>query len=191
MANQIDQNALTAFAFSLLVQVQQQGQSQPSLSSTADTSSLIGQEGTCSQICVKAVADQCTNRHPDNVVTKVLLHIQSKQIENSLLGSEGSLKSQDNRVSKESNFLPCYNGTVIPDNYIESRKSSFQAHLERISNYLIPGPGVWWEKSMIQLCSEMVIRTFVLENRDHLYITSAAVASKMYSILLLKCGMNY
>ena len=72
---------------------------------------------------VKVVADQCTNRHPDNVVTKVLLHVQSKQIENSLIGSEGSLQNQDNRVSKESNFLPCYKGTVIPDNYIESRKS--------------------------------------------------------------------
>ena len=91
---------------------------------------------------VKVVADQCTNRHPDNVVTKVLLHVQSKQIENSLIGSEGSLQNQDNRVSKESNFLPCYKGTVIPDNYIEFRKSSFQAHLEQISNFLIPGPGV-------------------------------------------------
>ena len=62
---------------------------------------------------VEVVADQCTNRHPDNVVTKVLLHVQSKQIENSLIGSEGSLQNQDNRVSKESNFLPCYKGTVI------------------------------------------------------------------------------
>ena len=78
---------------------------------------------------VKVVADQCSNRHPDNVVMKVLLHVQSKQIENSLIGSEGPLKNQDNRVSKESNFLPCYKGSVIPDNYIESRKSSFQAHL--------------------------------------------------------------
>ena len=95
---------------------------------------------------VKVVADQCTNRHPDNVVTKVLSHVQSKQIENSLIGSEGSLQNQDNRVSKESNFLPCYKGTVIPDNYIESHKSSFPAHLERISNFLIPGPSVWWEK---------------------------------------------
>ena len=47
---------------------------------------------------VKVVADQCTNRHPDNVVTKVLLH----HLES---GGEGSLKNQDNRVSKESNFL--------------------------------------------------------------------------------------
>ena len=44
---------------------------------------------------------------------------------------------------------------------------------------------------MVQLCSEMVIMTFVSENRDHLYDTSAAVVSQMYSILLLKCGMNY
>ena len=44
MANQIDQTALTALAASLLAQVQQQGQSQPSSSSTAGTTSLIGQE---------------------------------------------------------------------------------------------------------------------------------------------------
>ena len=30
---------------------------------------------------VKVVADRGTNRRPDNVVTKVLLHVQSKQIE--------------------------------------------------------------------------------------------------------------
>ena len=104
-------------------------------------------------------------------------------------------------VSKESNFLPCCKGTVIPDNYIESRKSSFQAHLERISNFLITGPGVWWEKgngtvvfrdSNKDLCFREqgpslrhFHRTFVLENRDHLYDTSTAVVSQMYSILLL------
>ena len=49
-------------------------------------------------------------------------------------------------MSKESNFLPCYKRTVIPDNYIKSRKLCFQAHLESISNFLIPAPGVWWEK---------------------------------------------
>ena len=49
---------------------------------------------------VKVVADQCTNRHPDNVVTKVLLYVQSKQIENNLIGGEGFLQYQDNRVSK-------------------------------------------------------------------------------------------
>ena len=54
----------------------------------------------CMSNCVKVVADQCTNRHPDNVVTKVLLHVQRKQIQDNLIGGEGSLKSQDNRVSK-------------------------------------------------------------------------------------------
>ena len=88
----------------------------------------------CSTV-LKLFADQFTNRHSDNVVTKVLNHVQSKQIENSLIGSKVPLKNQDNRVSKESNFLPCYKGTVMPDNYIESCKSSFQAHLEQISNF--------------------------------------------------------
>ena len=45
---------------------------------------------------VKVVADQCTNRHPDNVVMKVLLHVQSKQIQDNLIGGEGSLKNQSN-----------------------------------------------------------------------------------------------
>ena len=51
---------------------------------------------------VKVATDQCTYWHPDNVVTKVLLHVQSKQIHDNLMGGEGSLKIQDNRVSKES-----------------------------------------------------------------------------------------
>ena len=128
---------------------------------------------------VKVVADQCTNRHPDNVVMKVLLH-----------GSEGSLKNQDNRVSNESNFLPCYKGTVIPDNYIESRKSSFQAHLEKISYFLIPDLVYGGRKAMVQLCSEMVIRTFVLENRGHLYDTSAAIAEVWNELLKIGIALS-
>ena len=90
-------------------------------------------------------------------------------------------------MSKESNFLPCYKGTVILDNCIESPKSCFQAHLERISNFLISGPGKKGNGTVVfrdgnkDLCFR----------GDHLYNTSPAVVSQMYSILLLKCGMNY
>ena len=57
---------------------------------------------------------------------------------------------------------------------------------------MILGPGVWWEKDN----DTVVFRDddkdlCFLGNRDQLYDTSAAVVSQMYSILLLKCGMNY
>ena len=86
---------------------------------------------------------------------------------------------------KKATFSLVIRGTVIPDNYIESRKSSFQAHLERISNFLIPGPGVWWEKGN---------GTVVFRDGDKdlvfFYNTSAAVVSQMYSMLLPKCEIS-
>ena len=35
--------------------------------------------------------------------------------------------------------------TVIPMNFLTSRMSSWQAHLQRLSPYFLPGKGVWWQ----------------------------------------------
>ena len=34
---------------------------------------------------------------------------------------------------------------MIPKEWIEHSPVNYQAHLERIGDYLLPGPGVWWQ----------------------------------------------
>ena len=53
---------------------------------------------------VKIVVDQCTNRHPDNVVTNVLLHVQSKQIENVSLVARGLFRIRITGCPKKATF---------------------------------------------------------------------------------------
>lgn len=42
--------------------------------------------------------------------------------------------------------MPSYTGTYVSKTFIKSHRHSWQAHLERISNYLILGEDVWWRK---------------------------------------------
>lgn len=35
--------------------------------------------------------------------------------------------------------------TIIPQSVLQKFSEHYQAHLERISDYLLPGPGVWWK----------------------------------------------
>ena len=37
--------------------------------------------------------------------------------------------------------------TVIPNYILDQMSTHYQAHLERISDYLAPGPGVWWRRT--------------------------------------------
>jgi hypothetical protein len=36
--------------------------------------------------------------------------------------------------------------TVFPQSLLENSAQHYQAHLERIGDYLLHGPGVWWKK---------------------------------------------
>ena len=93
---------------------------------------------------VKSVAEKCTNRHPSNVIPKVLMHVQAKELEGNLIGTPSD--SQDHRVSQEAKGLPPHVGTIFSRVFVEKHASSFQAHSERISTFLLPGRGVWWER---------------------------------------------
>ena len=49
-------------------------------------------------------------------------------------------------VSAVAKYLPNYPGTIIKKEFIKSRLQSWQAHLQRISQYLKCGEGVWWSQ---------------------------------------------
>lgn len=89
------------------------------------------------------IALRTTNRQPANVIREVLFHLQFKQREGRLLDS---VTAKQSKVSAASAHMPAYTGTQVTKEFIQSRRHSWQAHLERISNYLVLGPGVWWRE---------------------------------------------
>ncbi len=89
----------------------------------------------------KQIATRCTNRKPDNVITEVLVRIQAKNISGNLSSVYKSAKSRvDTHASKSCPFQ----GTKIGTEFVASRPHSWQAHLKRISRFLLNGK-VWWD----------------------------------------------
>jgi len=93
---------------------------------------------------MKQTAVRTTNRHPGNVVSSILLHLQAKQLAGQL---SQSLEHGESRVKKASVGVPPFSGTVVSRDFVRSRSSSWQAHLERISSFLVCGEGLWWQKT--------------------------------------------
>ena len=79
----------------------------------------------------------CTPESPN------LLRLQAKQLTGQL---PSSLKNGETRVKWVAAALPPFPGTTVSETFISGCSSSWQAHLERISHYLLCGEGVWWEK---------------------------------------------
>ena len=68
---------------------------------------------------------------------------------------EGTLISSIVQAAAQS--VGAYEGTVI-DEFVWHHKSSWQAHLEWISNYLVHGPDIWWNDNS---------RSYVFHDGDH------------------------
>lgn len=96
------------------------------------------QERLCGE--ARTTASGTSNRTPENVIKSILLHYQSKL----LLTQEAS--TNDSRVSKLAQSSLPYEGISIPKEFIDSRPTSWQAHLERIASFLENGPGYWWNE---------------------------------------------
>ncbi len=58
--------------------------------------------------------------------------------------SDNTVAKQQAHISKLAKSLPSLGNTVVPFVIIESHSSSGQAHLERISDFLMVGKEVWW-----------------------------------------------
>ena len=88
----------------------------------------------------KQIALKCTNRKPENVIPSVLIRLQAKGITGKLSNIYQSAKTRVENVASKS---PCFPGTKVSKSFITERSHSWQAHLKRISAYLVSSY-VWW-----------------------------------------------
>ena len=103
----------------------------------------------------KKIALNTTNRHADQVVPEVLFRLQMKEREGTLISS---IAAKQTKVQAAAQSVGAYEGTVIDKRFVGHRRSSWQAHLERISNYLVYGPDIWWNDNG---------RPYVFHDGDH------------------------
>jgi len=71
-----------------------------------------------------------------------MLRLQAKQLSSKLSSTFAAAETEVIRVAKN---VPEFQQTCYV--FINSRSHSWQAHLERISRYLVLGESKWWKKS--------------------------------------------
>lgn len=92
----------------------------------------------------KHISQRATNRKPENVVPTVLLSLQARQKSGEV---QRSLKKQETVVSSISRSLLPFQGTKISKSFLNTRKQSWQAHMHRISPFLVLGENIWWQQT--------------------------------------------
>ena len=94
------------------------------------------QEGMFGQC--RRIAERTTNRHPDNIMTQIMIRTQCKH------SIYEKTRNSTTIVTKAAAGLPSFNGTCIPFELVNKYKDSWQSHLTRISPFLVCGKDVWW-----------------------------------------------
>lgn len=94
------------------------------------------------------IATGTTSGRPGEIITPTLVRNQAetKQREKDQGGSAWS--QQNSSVSQLSSILPKFSNSVIPNGFQIKYPGEYQCHLERISDFLLPGEGVWWRRDL-------------------------------------------
>ena len=92
----------------------------------------------------KHISQRTTNRKPENVLPTIILSLQARPKCGEV---QQSLVKQESVVSSVSKCVLPFEGTKISKHFLESRKHSWQAHLHRISPFLMLGENVWWSQT--------------------------------------------
>ena len=91
----------------------------------------------------KDMVHKATNRQPYNVIPNILLRLQAKQKRGDMYSSYYACSSRVSKAHKELNG--CSANTIVTKDFLTGRMNSWQEHLKRISLFLRPGDGVWWQ----------------------------------------------
>jgi len=125
----------------------------------------------------KAITRSTSNQHSDHVIPNIMIRIQEEQKAHS--STLANLKAQESEVHKLALVLGPKN-TIIPKAWLTHSAVPYQAHLERISDFLTAGPGKWWK------CTEEGIEFLdspscaSIEHKMHHYRSSTLADIELY-----------
>ena len=89
----------------------------------------------------KSITKGTSNNHPQHIISNIVqrLHFEQGTAESVIASQESQIKALSAKVGPMEN-------TIISHSVMCEGSVHYQAHLERISDYLVLGPGVWWKK---------------------------------------------
>ena len=84
-----------------------------------------------------------TDHKVENLAESLVIRLQCKLLDEAT-NCHQLVASEHSRIQKAAKRLPPYRGSVFTKSFIQKHIKGFQAHLERISHFLLLGKGVWW-----------------------------------------------
>lgn len=91
---------------------------------------------------IKKITKHTSNYSTGQIIPNLLLRLQAEKE----MGSREDVQKQQSFISILSKSLPPKKNTTIPIAVIKKHQQQWQAHLEHISDFLLPGEGVWWHR---------------------------------------------
>ena len=89
----------------------------------------------------KQIAQNASNRQPDNAIFNIFVRLSASKVLGEL---KVSTKRHDTQVSRAATHLPPFQATTISKHFVQKHSPHWQAHLKRISPFLVCGVDVWW-----------------------------------------------
>ena len=127
---------------------------------------------------VQSITRSTSNQHSDHCYPQYKdPHSRGTKDNSSTLAN---LKAQESEVHKLALVLGPKKNTIIPEAWLTHSAVPYQAHLERISDFLTAGPGKWWK------CTEEGIEFLdspscaSIEHKMHHYRSSTLADIELY-----------
>ena len=91
---------------------------------------------------VKSITSSTSSNRPEHVIGNLFVRLQIEQNASKVI--TGNDKSE---VAELYSMITKVPNTFIPFEYIATNPGKWQAHLKRISDFLLAGPKVWWKET--------------------------------------------
>lgn len=87
------------------------------------------------------ITKSTSNRHSSHVINNAVIRVQQESD-----ATATSIKKQEGEVATLASGLKPFPNTFISKEWTKKQPYLWQAHLERISDFMMHGPGVWWKE---------------------------------------------
>ena len=85
-----------------------------------------------------------SSRRPGEIITPGMIRMQAEMKQ----GERNAIQEQESQLGRLSKYLPKAENSIIPHRILLKYPYAYQAHLERISDFLLCGEGAWWRHTV-------------------------------------------
>ena len=94
-----------------------------------------------------------SNRQSSNLINNIIIRVQQESD-----GSTTTMKKQEGEVTTLAAALKPPSNTVVTKEWVQNHPYLWQAHLERITDYLVHGPGGYGGSTILKALSSLMVQ---------------------------------